>query len=360
MLQIDSKKCTGCGLCAEVCSQGAITMAADAEGFLMPEIDAGRCKSCRACDSICPDEKGPAAQKGIAFRHGSESVLGRSASGGAFTAVADAFWESYPEGVVFGAAFDDELKVRHLSADRQTGCGRFGGSKYVQSDFTGVYREIEQLLEERAVLFSGTPCQAAALRKRFGEHKNLFLADLVCSGVPSQKAFETYLKQLSGQQGSKVTGVNFRNYRYFKGRGVAISFADGSMVEKSHGEDLFCKLFMTGLISGMSCYSCPYTTPDRVSDITLGDFHGIEEAAPKFGESRASLIIPHTKKGEALVTEALKAGVSREFPIESCLQPRLTEPAKMPMLRKLILKDFLTLEEQAFRKKYAVMLKLEG
>lgn len=360
MLQIDSKKCTGCGLCAYVCKQEAITMCEDAEGFPVPQIDSTKCTGCGACDEICPQEKGPAAQRGYAFRHQSDAVLGQSASGGAFTAVADAFWNRYPEGIVFGAAFDDALNVHHRKADRQSGLGLFHGSKYVQSDISGVYREIEQLLAEHAVLFSGTPCQAAAVRKCFGEHPNLFLVDIVCNGVPSQKAFDTYLKDLSMQQGSDVTGYNFRNYRYYKGRGIKADFADGSTVERSHGEDLFCKLYMTGMISGPACYSCPYTTPDRVSDVTLGDFHGIEEVDPEFAENKASLIIPHTEKGEALVTEALASGISREFPIESCLQPRLTGPAKMPMLRKLILKDFLTLEGKAFRTKYSAVLKLEG
>lgn len=353
----EKTKCTGCGACEAVCEQNAISMVADNEGFAYPIIDSAKCIQCGKCQDICPDSQGPVAARGFAFRNNEKNVLQKSASGGAFTAIVSVFWEEHPAGIVFGAAFTDDLHVAHIAVTKEQGIDRLHSSKYVQSDLTGVYHEIGRLLaSDQYVLFSGTPCQAAAVRKLYGHQEHLFVLDIVCNGVASPLVFERYLEELSRNSESVPVAYNFRNKRYEKARGMACEFRNGMVLERLHAQDRFCKMYMSYMLSRPACYQCAFTTPNRDSDITLGDFHGLNEVDPTFSEENCSLVIAHSEAGERMLTRISASGEMREYPIEKCLQPRLQSPAKAHLLRKVILRDYLHLDKALFEKKFGAML----
>lgn len=48
------EECSGCTACYSICSQGAISMVEDNEGFLYPVIDEEKCVSCYMCLKVCP------------------------------------------------------------------------------------------------------------------------------------------------------------------------------------------------------------------------------------------------------------------------------------------------------------------
>lgn len=50
--EVDSDKCTGCGLCVEVCPVEAIKVADDDVAV----VDADECTDCGACVDECPNE----------------------------------------------------------------------------------------------------------------------------------------------------------------------------------------------------------------------------------------------------------------------------------------------------------------
>ena len=54
MLNIDKKRCTGCGTCENVCSQNAIRMVESDRGFLYPAFDESLCIECGLCEKKCP------------------------------------------------------------------------------------------------------------------------------------------------------------------------------------------------------------------------------------------------------------------------------------------------------------------
>ena len=79
-----------------------------------------------------------------------------------------------------------------------------------------------------------------------------------------------------------------------------------------------------------SCFRCRYCTPDRSSDLTLGDFWGIETVRPGFDDGMGcSAVLCRTEAGEALwrrvrqETEWFACGVEE---IANDSQPRLREP----------------------------------
>ncbi len=187
-----SEDCCGCTACMSICPKDAITMAADKEGFLYPQIDEALCIECDLCTQVCAFHDsyrigGNYDQPLVyAAKHRSDEVRMNSSSGGLFTAISDFVLER--NGVVYGAAFGKDFEVRHHRAETVEERDRFRGSKYVQSNLLGIYKEVKtELRKGKTVLFTGTPCQNAGLRSFLNkEYERLYLCDIVCHGTQAR------------------------------------------------------------------------------------------------------------------------------------------------------------------------------
>lgn len=105
----------------------------------------------------------------FAARNRDESVRRESSSGGMFHALASHVIGDL-DGVVYGCAFDGDLRARHVRCETIEEAERCMGSKYSQSDMgDAIARVREDLDEGRVVLFTGTPCQVAAVRSACGD-----------------------------------------------------------------------------------------------------------------------------------------------------------------------------------------------
>lgn len=204
----DKKACCGCGACVQRCPKQCITLHEDSEGFLYPVADASVCINCGLCEKVCPVINQHTAHEPLqtfAAKNPNEAVRAASSSGGVFTMLAESVIKS--GGVVFGAAFDQQWKVVHTCATTIEGLQKFRGSKYLQSQTNNTFREAETYLRQgRQVLYSGTPCQVAGLKKYLRkDYDNLLTLDFICHGVPSPGVFRTYLRdeiiRLSARQG---------------------------------------------------------------------------------------------------------------------------------------------------------------
>lgn len=199
MLQLtDKQDCCGCHACASVCARQCITMQEDNEGFLYPVVDASTCTDCGLCEKVCPvinQDEPRKPLKVYAAKNRNEEIRRQSSSGGIFTPLAESVIRD--GGVVFGAKFDKDWNVVHAWTDTIEGITDFRGSKYVQSTIGDAYREAREFLKQgRKVLFSGTPCQIAGLRKFLRkEYDNLLAVDVVCHGVPSPLVWRKYLEE---------------------------------------------------------------------------------------------------------------------------------------------------------------------
>ena len=149
--------------------------------------------------------------KVYAVKHKDEATRAASKSGGVFTALSDQVLSN--DGVVYGCILTDDFCAVHIRTDNMEQRNKMRGSKYIQSKLEDTFKNIKIDLDMgRSLLFSGTSCQVAGLRKYLGkEYANLFCVDIVCHGVPSKKVWHAYLRWQEQRKHSKVTNVDFRN-----------------------------------------------------------------------------------------------------------------------------------------------------
>ena len=306
MLRITEKKnCCGCFSCYNVCPKNCINMVVDNDGFIYPHVNEHFCINCNLCNKVCPmDNYNIPDNKPLAFGaiNKDEKIRMFSSSGGVFFSLCKHIIQQ--NGVVFGAAFDDEFNVVHRSAETIDECKQFMGSKYIQSYIGNSYYKVKEFLNnKRIVLFSGTPCQIAGLVSFLGEMKdckNLITQDIVCHSVPSQKKWEEYKQVISKDK--QIISVQFRNKDtgWMSGSFLA-KFSDGSEYKELYAKTDYMSGFLRGDYSRPACYKCKFSRIERQSDITLGDFWGVEGLYPKmFDNKGTSLVLINTKRGKQL------------------------------------------------------------
>lgn len=282
--------CTGCSLCSNVCPHDAITMVWSGEGFLTPNVNLELCINCGICSNSCPAKKAPqnhqdeeAIEKVEAYGawNATERARRESSSGGIFPELARKILED--GGCVFGAVWKDKLTVGFTKAETMDDVLSMRGSKYTMAVPGMVYREVKQELKQgRRVLFTGTPCQVAALYAYLRKpYDNLITMDIVCHGVPSRIILEKYVADAEKRTGKEVANINFRRkidswMRYSQTK----YFTDGSEETTEKKEDPFMLLFLSDIALNKCCYNCRYAHFPRPGDLTLGDFWGVNNTHP--------------------------------------------------------------------------------
>lgn len=334
MIEIkDKKDCCGCHACATVCAKHCITMQTDEEGFLYPLVDKDTCTDCGLCEKVCPVINQSEPRKPLkvyAAKNKNEEIRRQSSSGGIFTLLAEKVIDE--GGVVFGARFDEEWNVIHSWTDTIEGIAAFRGSKYVQSTIGDTYREAKDFLKQgRKVLFSGTPCQIAGLKKCLrNDYDNLLTVDVVCHGVPSPKIWSEYLSSL------QLTGIGAISHKDKSTgwRGYSFSVKDTAKkvvyIEKA-SNNKYLSAFLRNLTLRSSCFSCPAKAGKSLADITLADYWGIEHLLPHLDDNKGtSFVCCNTQKGVMIVDglNFISAAVDyqKSLPYNSCIVQSTNEP----------------------------------
>lgn len=302
----DKKKaeCCGCNACAEICPKHCIQMIEDAKGFLYPQVDSAICIECDACENVCPLNTSKLSLrtplKAFAAWNKNHQEHLASSSGGAAYILSSYILDK--GGVVYGCT-SDGIDVRHIRVENHSDLSKLQGSKYVQSNVCGLFKDVKNDLKSgKPVLFIGTPCQVAGLKnyiKHIPEH--LYLVDLICHGVPSKKMLHDHIKHVA--KGQNVQHISFRKGNDYRLSVKADKFSYEVSLWETPYKDLYLKGFFEGMISRPSCYQCPFACSSRVSDITIGDFWGLKNAEllPKESKDGVSLLLPMTDKGLNLI-----------------------------------------------------------
>lgn len=310
LMETKRKDCVGCHGCFAICPVHAISMERDAEGFLYPVVDEEKCVDCGACLKVCQISNQSKAGKLIpteayaCMNRDTEERLA-SSSGGVFIVLAKYVIEK--GGVVFGASFDEKMDLRHTYASDVEGLRQFMGSKYLQSTIGDSYAEARSFLRKgRLVLFSGTPCQIHGLKLFLGkEYDNLIAVDLACHGVPSPAVFRKHLDDLERAHHSPVVVFHFRaKHTGWKDFSSIALYQNGERSSTRHGDCPFMKGFLDNLYLRDSCHRCMNKGENRYSDVTLGDYWGVEHREPAWDDDKGtSVVFTRTAKGKELMED---------------------------------------------------------
>lgn len=350
-------QCTGCGLCSQICPFGAIEMKPDNEGFLFPFVNEQLCKRCRICVSRCPSISKLELNEPIDAKAciSKDALLENSASGGAFLGFARYTIEKM-HGSVFGSVFDDKMNCVHTEATTMKEIRAIQKSKYVQSNIVAVYERVKDLLDkDKFVLFSGTPCQVAGLLAFVGNKTdNLFTIDLICHGVPSPGFWKKYL---FNSYPSQVTSFSFRN-RNNRRKGTSsyeIEVSCGGKSKKiSCFKDVFFKSFLKGFSFRESCYYCKYARPQRVGDITIGDFDSERQYPLFYPHESKSVVIINTQKGYSLFNKLKREYefIDIDYNTEVLYNSQLKLPSVRPVQREDFYLNLSKNDWDTFKEKY--------
>lgn len=301
---LDKYNCCGCSACVSVCPKHCIKMEEDNEGFLYPAVNENNCINCGLCEKVCnvlyPYERRE-PQRVFAAINKDERVRFKSSSGGVFYILAERIIHN--GGVVFGARFDKNWQVVMDYTEDMEGVELFMGSKYVQARIENAYADVKRfLIEGREVLFSGTPCQVAGLRKFLRKsYENLLTIDFICHGTPSPRVWKIYLEDVTSRS-NIIKSVEFRNktkgWNNFSFR-IKYNEEDKTISMLSpFFQNHYMKAFLQDITLRPSCYACKAKGGSSHSDITIADFWGINTIYPNMDDDKGtSLVLINTKKG---------------------------------------------------------------
>lgn len=331
---VSQNNCCGCTACEKICPMNAISIRSNEKGFMVPFVTQ-TCVKCEKCIAVCaykdrmengfPDRTYPQRVHGVKKKEGRQD----SQSGGAFAALAEhAINCGY---VVYGVRMSGTRAV-YVHATELAELLLLKGSKYIRAEMEGALGQCAMDLSSgKNVMFSGTPCHIDGVKSYMvGKGiptDRLITVDIVCHGTPAPRIFGEYIEWLSERLG-EIKSFNFRLKRPGGWHSHMESFtADRKQYHSSN----FVNIFYSHKCLGESCYTCPYASTNRMADITIGDFWGIEKVDPEYDDGNGiSLVITNTSKGQSFFREITEKIELREYRMEDAAQPNLLHPTGKP------------------------------
>jgi len=329
LLTYKKNECYGCEACVLVCQKHAISIKEDNEGFRYPKIDKNKCINCNLCHNICPVENPAIKNNQLQSCYGGyikdKKILEESTSGGLFSAIVSSFCDT--NYVIFGAE-SNGLDVFHSYTFDKSDIYKYRKSKYSQSIIGDSYKKVREFLNKgMKVLFSGTPCQIAALYKFLSKTNinKLLTVEIICEGTPSPLYIKKYEDYLFNKYKSKIKTIDYRH----KSNGynwdfqiMKIVLENNKEIKKDRWFNPYWKLWLEHLMSRPSCYDCTFATKERCADITLGDLWGVHIYCPELYNFNkgASLLIANNHKGASLVDKIKSICVLKSLDLNEAIK----------------------------------------
>ncbi len=295
-------------MCSAVCSNHAISIRLNPDGFYRPYVDPEKCRDCGLCVKVCYkfDSKikltSEVALKGkelYAASANDDNVVQNTTSGGIADILARTLYE---EGYnVIGVVYDSEHNdARHIIAKRGEDLDLFRGSKYIQPYSSEAFRSLVKGIKDERFAVFGLPCQIYAISRYLEiikKRDNCVLIDLYCHGCPSINVWN----KISGEIKLKTGVKNFDNVIWrskLRGWGTFVLEIqnNGKRIYNSTPKgNEFYDLFFCNQILNNSCSNCKVRGSLEYTDIRLGDFWGPDFRKTYRGMSGVSVA---TEKGK--------------------------------------------------------------
>lgn len=297
--------CTGCSACQNICPCNAIEMRADVIEGYKPFVTKNMCIDCGKCVEACPIL---AEKDNLYFpiegyaAVAADDIRMNSSSGGFFSVAAEAVLSH--GGVVYGVGWNDNLTAVHMRITQMEHMNKLRYSKYVQSDTTNVFRKVKNDLEQgKKVLFSGTPCQIAGLRRYVDIEniniENLYLIDLICGDAPSPILWEKFLRERY-KDNNRPSDYRFRDKIHgWKVISNCLENSKDGYIDIA--EDYYLKSFLENMMFRPACEDCKYRKK-KPGDITIGDFWKVQKYSPQIdSQTGVSTVLINSEKGKQLL-----------------------------------------------------------
>lgn len=329
----EKEKCFGCSLCHDLRPVGAISIET-LDGFYYPVIDKEKCVSCGKCQKLCPANNEEEIKKSkyetpdVAYAAWSKDDKRHfeSASGGIATELSKAFLEQ--GGFVVGVWFNPETYVvEHKICETIDELETCAKSKYVQSSKTGIWKQIKEKIKEKPCLFIGVPCEVFAFKTLCltldqTKIKPFYCVDIICRGGASPYVFNEHIKQIN--KGKRIKNISFRGGKY-----------DGSLVLYDNDNkiiynfnafyDPYYICFEEHSIFRKNCFSCKFAGSKRISDLTIGDFWGLDEQVLKTIQINGrNLFFINSDNGNVLINMIKDKVILTERPVEEAIKGNFT------------------------------------
>ena len=339
----ENNLCSGCAACQDICPKGCISFEPDRLGVVYPKIDAEKCIECGLCRGVCPNNTLPeyhAPIKVFAAWSNDDETRRTSASGGVATEMYKLFLSKGGRSV--GVRYDMEKGAIYQFVENEQDLLSVKNSKYTYSYTNGIYREVKKALKAgENVLFVGLPCQISGLQnflKR--DYDNLYTVDIICHGVAPTEYIQQHIRSVELSKLTKASNITFRDpakgtHRFF----LALYDKSKCFYSKSmEGADLYQIGYHKALIYRENCYRCAFARPERVGDLTIGDFSGLgRDATCSYNGIGVSCILANTEKGLKFLKCLSEKVTMFERPLSEALnyEGQLRRPSVKHTQRKL-------------------------
>lgn len=319
--------CHSCGACSGICPEDAIRFDETVSGFLFPVINPEKCSSCGLCLAVCPGESfgdnlsamlpedpftGRAIRSFIG-KSNDERVYANSQSGGV---TSELLIHALRSGNISGAVvvtMDPGTHPRPMAylASNEEEIVAAQKSKYCPVPLLDVLGQLEHF--PGAVAIVGLSCHIHGLIKACELFPGLaekvkYRIGLICDRSLSCVSID-YLAMKAGFETDEEKNLIFRDKSCGGYPGdVRVSAPEGRSVILRDSDRKRIKPYLTP----PRCHLC-FDKMNVLSDVTIGDPHGITSADKKNGES---ICIARSDQGLALVESVLGSGgvTLREIP----------------------------------------------
>ena len=267
-----------------------------------------------------------------------------SSSGGLFTALSDSIFEK--NGVVIACKYEcGNHMLEFCEARNKEERDSMRGSKYIKADITNLFNILKQIKKEdsQLIMVVGTPCQIVGIKKwcdtnNISDERMIFV-DLICHGVTSGKSWKEYVDLIEKKHSEKIVDITFKD----KEKGWLRPTAKAKL--ESGKEVLvedYAMLYRSNNFMREACYNCQFSSLERHSDITMGDYWNYNSLDEKFKNMNGiSVAIVNTEKGMKLFDDSKKYLSYCESEIDNCIQPNLVGATKKGRQYKRLQKDYI-------------------